>query len=285
MAHEQARDFVERAVQAIQSAQYQQAADLADRAISLEPSDTEAHILRGVALSQLGHANEATDSFRRAIQLSPQNSKAFYNLAVHYYGLKEKERALEMAREALRIDPNHTPARELVDRIQGELGVPPSPEVPQPPAEAMDVPQPQPQPFAPQEGSYYRPGYYDYNEPVHSLRFVEALGKIWDGIGWVLSLGCMICWISYVVLLAPVLTKFMSNPSVLRTMNNQTFGPAPTLNLLVYCFVFLMIIWMIIELLDRRGNWMWLLPILFSCCCLRITWAIVPMYILFGRQR
>ena len=296
MAHEQAREFVEQAVQAIQTAQYPQAAELLQRAISLDPDDSEAFILQGVTLSQLRRPNEATDAFRRAIQLSPSNSKAFYNLAVHYFSLNEKERSLEMAREALRVDPGNTQARDLVERLQTELGVGPSADVPAPPPPAgssSEQPFGQPAagygvPPAPPTAGYYRAGYYDYSQPVHSLRFIERMGSWWDGVGWAISGGFFITWLASLLITLPFLQEVFSNPNspALRNMRGNMFvGPNPLLSVAYDILVLGIIVWMILDLLDRRGNWLWMLPTTLACCCLGINWLIPPIYILFGRPR
>jgi len=291
MAHEQAREFVEQAVQAIQSAQYPQAADLLQRAISLDPTDSEAFILQGVTLSQLRKPTEATESFRKAIQLSPYNSKAFYNFAVHYYSLNQKDRALEMGREALRLEPGHTQARELVERLQAELHVPPSPDVPAPPPPMAGTPPPSGLGFeGPPQAGYYRAGYYDYHQPVHSLRFIEQMGGWWDGLGWLFSGGYFLTWLAGLIVAVPIMQAVLANPNnpAFRNMRGGFFGGGmgnPLLSLTSDVLLLLIFVWMILELLDRRGNWLWIVPTIVSCCCFAITWLIPPIYILFGRQR
>lgn len=256
-------------------------------------------------MSQLRRPQEAVDSFRSAISIAPQNSKAFYNFAVHYYSVGETERALEMAREALRIDPGHVQARDLVSRIEAELHVPASPEVPSAPPmaappmagqESQFGPQPpygQQPPFGQQQygqpspAQYYRPGYYDYSQPVHSLPFVERLGGFWDGAGWTLAGANFIYWVAHIVVYLPILSAIFNNAGgpMSRQMQGQMFGPYPWLQFLGFALDLGIILWMCLDLADRRGNWLWLLPTILSCCCVGLIWTIPPIYILFGRQR
>src|SRR5688572_28332388 len=118
MSEEQAKQFLDQATQSLQSGQFQQALELVDQSIALKGDDAEAHILRGIALSQTGQPDVATESFRKAISLSHNNPKAYYNLAVHLYSRGQKSESIEMAREAVRLDTKHAGARDLVTRIE-----------------------------------------------------------------------------------------------------------------------------------------------------------------------
>ncbi|MHB8635824.1 MAG: tetratricopeptide repeat protein [Fimbriimonadaceae bacterium] len=126
MANEQAKAFVDQATQSLQNSQFQQALDLVDQAIAIEPGASDSHVLRGICLSQLGQPDAATEALRKAIMLSPYNAKAYYNLAVHYNALGNKKEACELAREAVGVDPRHAAAKQFLTQLEAELSGPPS---------------------------------------------------------------------------------------------------------------------------------------------------------------
>ncbi|HLK16026.1 MAG TPA: tetratricopeptide repeat protein [Fimbriimonadaceae bacterium] len=124
MANEQAKAFIDQATQSLQNSQFQQALELVDQAIAIEPGASDSQVLRGICLSQLGQPDAATEAFRKAIMLSPYNAKAYYNLAVHYNGLGNKKEACELAREAVSVDPRHAAAKQLLLQLEKELAGP-----------------------------------------------------------------------------------------------------------------------------------------------------------------
>jgi hypothetical protein len=121
MANEQAKAFIDEATQSLQSGNFQQALDLAEQAIAIDPRNSDAHVLKGICESQMGQAEAANETFRKAIMHSPYNAKAYYNFAVHKKALGEKKEALELAREAASVDPRHTAARTLYSQLGEEL--------------------------------------------------------------------------------------------------------------------------------------------------------------------
>src|SRR5580704_6801854 len=126
MANEQAKAFIDQATQSLQNSQFQQALDLVDQAIAIEPKASDSYVLRGICLSQLGQPDAATEALRKAIMLSPYNAKAYYNLAVHLNGLGNKKEACELAREAVGVDPRHAAAKQLLLQLEAELSGPAS---------------------------------------------------------------------------------------------------------------------------------------------------------------
>lgn len=306
MSDEQAKQFLEQATQSLQSGQYQQALELIDQAIALKEDDSEAHVLRGIALSQLAQPDQATEAFRRAISLSPYNVKAYFNLAVHYFSLGQKAEALEMAREAVRIDAKHSGARDLIARIEGETQAANAFQAPQTPdpsrigdplATPTETPGAQPPgpagPYqsAPPPTGYHRPGYETSGE--HSLQFIANMGKNWDTIGWVLiGIGILID-IFAVVQLASMWDQVMAamqNPAQAREFQEQMYA-SNFLGTIMQIFSYLAtiggLVWMILELSDRRGNWLWLLPYFLVCCCTcgMLQPVVMGIYILTGRKK
>lgn len=311
MSEEQAKQFLEQATQSLQSGQFQQALDLAEQSITMKETD-EAFILKGISLSQLGRPDEATQALRRAITLGAYNPKAYYNLAVHYYAQGQKNEALEMAREAVRIDSKHAGARDLVTRIEAESmpaqtvqapridePVPPAGQATPPGQGAPPMTGPvQPGPSAPggglnapyqsppPPGGYYRPGYE--TSGVHSLQFVANMGKTWDAIAWVLVAVSACVFVVSLIMFLPMYTEMFRNPESMQRMSQMGgFGGGAASIVLQLCSWAAMLgslVWMILELSDRRGNWLWLLPYILCCCC-GFHWVVLGIYLLTGRQK
>ncbi len=298
MSDEQAKQFLEQATQSLQSGQFQQALDLAEQAIALKEND-ESQILKGIALSQLNQPDGATTAFRRAITLNAYNPKAYYNLAVHYYAQGQRNEALEMARETVRIDSKHAGARDLVARIDAELTPKTDVAAPRimddgttttagpetPPSEGIG---PQAPYQGPPTGGYTRPGYE--TSGVHSLQFVERMGKTWDTFAWILIVILAIACIFYWVTNIGQFMEAFGNPEAMRRLGGMNaFSNMSIFQLVVAIIGFLAriaaLVWMIMELSDRRGNWLWLLPYLLCCCCAGADWLVMGIYLLAGRQK
>lgn len=312
MSEEQAKQFLDQATQSLQGGQFQQALELVDQSIALKGDDAEAYILRGIALSQTGQPDVATESFRKAISLAHNNPKAYYNLAVHLYSRGQKSESLEMAREAVRLDTKHAGARDLVTRIemeaQPDAGVK-APRVEEPlaptgmepppgtgmsaPSSPSDRPPTALTPSSPYQtppsqqppGGYYRPGYETGG--TQSLQFVDNMGKTWDTIGWALIGASLIVFVALLVLFMPLYAEIFRNPenmSRMGTMGIAGGGLSMVLQLVGYLAQLLSLVWMILELTNRRGNWLWLLPFILCCCC-GFQWIPMGIYLLAGRAK
>jgi tetratricopeptide (TPR) repeat protein len=294
MSEEQARQFLEQATQSLQSGQFQQALELADQSIALRENDAEAHILRGIALSQLGQPEPATEALRRAISLAPQNPKAYYNLAVHAYSQGQKAEALEMAREAVRLDSKHAGARDLVARVEAEMRpqddvAAPRAQEPAAPTEAPGAPSqpsaPYQSPYQQPPGGYVRPGYE--SSGVHSLQFVENMGKTWDAIGWGLVITSLVVFVASIFLFMPLYMEMFRDPENISRMNMMGLGGGAlsiVIQLVSWAATLASLVWMILELSDRRGNWLWMLPYIICCCC-GFHWIVLGIYLIAGRTK
>lgn len=322
MSQEQVSQFIEEAQQSLQSGQFDSALELIDQAIALDENNSDPYVYRGIALSQLGRPEEATEAFRNAIMHGPYNPKAYFNLAVHYYQLGQAMQAEEMAKETMKIEPNHPGARDLLIRIENErkpaapqssigafpgdpLAAPPSSEPPKPvtidpgassPSSEGPVSQEPPlqQPYQTQQPyggppqtpvqptGYYRPGYD--TSGTHSLQFIANMGKGWDTFGWILAIGTMvvggIVWASAFSIMAQV----FSNPEAFAGSSPwMTPGVSVPLQILDMVGRLVALVWMILELADRRGNWLWILPFVICCCC-NLPGVVMAIYLWKGRQ-
>ncbi len=315
MANEQSQAFLQQAAQALQGGQLNAAVELAEQSLTHDRENVDAWLVRGIALSQLHQPKPAADAFHEAIKIAPYSAKAHYNLAVHLHQLGQKQDALQSAKTAVECDTSHAGARELVQRIESELGLsgpttePQTPyghaaaeagassETPNPPyAPGPQGSQPQP-PYGsnPQPGSPYGqpPGgpppsqqYGRYNEgfqgPVHSIPWIERMGSAWTTIGLVIvALGA----IMFVFSLADTIAQFSDmaggrlNPNRMQGFSTTDIVQA----VLAFALFSFEVVWIIFDIADRRSNWLWLLPFFVGCCCLGVHWAVLGIYIWKGR--
>lgn len=285
MSDQSSKQFIEQAQQSLGGGQIVEALDFAQQAAALDPESADAHMLCGIALSQLNRPIEAEESFTRSATLNPGNPKLYYNWAVHYYSLGKKQEALNASRRALDLDPSHASSRDLVIRLEGELGMRSSmSEVQVPP-----VPFSQQPPAMPQQPMHY---YGGYEPPLHGIRWVEKLGSKWDLFGWLCGGLHLIVMIINVMQSSAMMSDAMSNPNsfldkIFKDPNAYQNGAATFTGLLGYLFVFALLFWLIVDILDRRASWVWLLPYFVFCCCscTLLDWIILPLYIFVGRPK
>ncbi len=316
MSEDHGKQFRDEAMQSLQSGQFDKALELINQAIELNDRDSEAHVLKGITLSQLNRPDEATQAFREAISCGPSNAKAYFNLAVHQYTLGQKVEAESMAREAVRLDPSHAGARDLVGRIQRELSpelitptgkVPANPGNPADPLSGGTAPPsagpgqgappagaPGPQGGQPNQGpqqNYYRPPYEERsgynNSNIHSIAFIGNMGKGWDTFGYIVSALNILIFVVTILMILPMLQEAFKNPEAFRNQNAMMMsgaGPAvQVMEILGYLIRLISLVWMILDLSDRRGNWLWLIPFILCCCC-GLPGMIMPFYIWKGRS-
>jgi tetratricopeptide (TPR) repeat protein len=85
--------------------QYGEAVKALDRAIELNPKDTEVWNNRGIVLSLLKRNKEAIWSFEKATSIDPRNAEAWYNRGMVFCSLERYEDAIVSLEKALEIDP------------------------------------------------------------------------------------------------------------------------------------------------------------------------------------
>lgn len=265
MSEEQARGFLDQATQSIQNGMFMQAIDLIDQAIALDPTNSEAYLLRGVSLANSSQPDAATEAFNKSIELQPNNPKAHFNLAVHLSHLGNKQGALDAARAAVQADPAHAGARELVNQLERELGVAPSSgQGDLPPVQGQAAnPYANPQPSAP----YYREGYAPSG---HTLKWVENMGPTWTTIGWIIAIVGVTLFVLGMFSSVTDTMEVLRNPEMARNRDpfSQMVGWKLILSLLQLALQVTGLLWVIFDIIDRRGNWLWLVLHILCCCCI-----------------
>jgi len=90
--------------------QRDEAIDMYDKAIELDPKDGGAYNNKWVSLNKLGKYDEAIDMYDNAIELDPNNSAAYNNKWVSLDDLGKYEKAIDMYDKAIALDPKYSSA-------------------------------------------------------------------------------------------------------------------------------------------------------------------------------
>ncbi len=85
---------------------YEQAKNVCDRILSLNPNDSLALNNRGIIYGQLGRYDLALDDLNRVLELNSDDANAFYNRGVVYALLKTYKKALADFNRSLKIKPD-----------------------------------------------------------------------------------------------------------------------------------------------------------------------------------
>jgi tetratricopeptide (TPR) repeat protein len=251
------------AVDALSSASYATALNYADEAISWDGSSADGYLQRAIALSQMDRNGEAIAAFETACRLSPESAKIWYNRAVHEFRSGDESAAEESLNRALLADPNHQSAKELHARLTGvEVSSAPS----EPPAEGLPV----------QQG-YSTP-------PVvagPSLPFVARLGKRWTFIGWMIALASLTAFGLTLAAIIPYSGLALVDPSEFQAVASKS--PMMQWSNLIGTLSWMSAIcYTVLDTINRRSNWAWVLPQILCSCV--VGWIMMPLYLLLNRD-
>lgn len=90
-----------------------------DASIALTPEFGEAHLMRGIALVELGRHREAIDALTQAMSLNPDRpERAYYYRAAAYEELGDARGAYDDYRRAAEIAPDWRPASVELTRFR-----------------------------------------------------------------------------------------------------------------------------------------------------------------------
>ncbi|MDP7281625.1 MAG: tetratricopeptide repeat protein, partial [Candidatus Poribacteria bacterium] len=98
--------YCNRGVALTKLGQLEAALDSCNMAIQHQPNFAEAYYNRGVALTELGQLGEAVDSYNRAIQLKPDYAEAYSNRGVVLCNLGQLEEAMDSYNRAIELQPD-----------------------------------------------------------------------------------------------------------------------------------------------------------------------------------
>lgn len=236
--------------------------------LSKNPESLTGLVLSGIALSQGGRVKDADNEFEKAIAMAPQDANAAFNYAVHLSATERPELARSMAYRVLQLDPNHAGAKQIAsDLVSTEpvIATGLAKEVETPSAES-----------APVEAAL------NPNAETHLIKWVADLGAGWDVIGWLLVGISAVLFIAAVFLMAASIMQ-SGTISIMDLAKQQP----PSVRLLLQVnlvFPYLSAFWMILDILDKKGNFLWLAPMVLLCL-LQIQFLYLPIYIVVERNR
>ncbi|MBS1718434.1 MAG: tetratricopeptide repeat protein [Armatimonadetes bacterium] len=271
MSSEQIQKFINEATLSINGGQFDQAAKLAGEALALDPNCSDAMVIQAIAFSQTGRSEQATAVFRNALQVDPHNPKTHFNFAVHLYGMGLKNDALAEAQTTANLDPSHVSAANLVGQLQQELGLTTS----APPIPTMS---------RPEQISMPMPG-FESSLRGHSMDFIAKNDGVWTFTGWFLSLSNLVIFGVTTAMMLPFFEKVMAAAASGSRTSPDFASPVPVgLSIISWLVILLMITWMAMDIADRRGNWIWIVPGAICTVCCGLGWLILPIYLLAGRR-
>lgn len=242
----------------VNAGQFAEALVKADAALAIDPSSSGAALARAVCLSQLGNSSEASAAFDAAIRLAPGDAKARFNAAVHEYNAGNVDLARSLANQALDLDASHKGAKSLLQRM---------------PAAANQVSYPRDQEMG--------------AEVAHAgLPFITKMGGGWVGLGWTLTVVSVLLFANMLMTVLPKFSEMMAAAQA----NDQAKSAAiqasmtnPAMQVIGYLHLALVVVWMILDLIHRKGNMLWLIAHI-PCSCCGGSFLTLPLYILFGRK-
>jgi len=107
--------------QLLRAGQTAQAAAKLDASLALKPKDPELRFLKGVMLTESGHATQAIDVFVALIADYPELAEPYNNLAVLYAAQGRYDKARVALEAAIRGNPRYTTAYENLGDVYARL--------------------------------------------------------------------------------------------------------------------------------------------------------------------
>lgn len=268
---------MQQANEAVRDSRFDHALALADQVLAIEPDHADALVIRGIALASMSSPEAATEAFQRAIAVNPRYAKAYFNLAVHWFNLGRLEEARVMAGQALALDPTHAQSRDLIANIeyQRSLAAPENAYRESAPPRLGPVgPEysPRPQEWIRQTLPPFVTG--------HSIPVVARMGSTWGLLFWLLFAGMVVSLGVAIAQFGPMFDLMVQGAAQSEVTAKATeIQSSPTYVMTAFvsniCWLGL-IVWGIMDIIDRRSSWAWLL--LFVCCTI-----FLPLYWFLGR--
>lgn len=283
-----------------QLAQPDAATDSFRKAITLSPYNSKAYYNMAVHQYALGNKIEALEMARETASIDTKHTGARQMVARIEDELRSGTTPGALAGETA------TPSN-LSDPLSPPLDAPPvqssRPEPVAPPPSGADYKQPAAptvsseykqmappdQQSAPQPGgtsardqrTYGGTPYVAPYNPAHSLAFVEKMGGAWTAIGWLLALVNAAAWAMLVTMFSSIMQHPGDAQAIQTSVQQSSYSTA--ISVCTYTSMFGGLLWTILDLLDRKGSFLWLLLQL-PCGCCGMSVLSLPIYILGGRK-
>ena len=246
----------------VNAGNYEEALERSRSLLVIEPNNGDAKLIEAISLSQLGNSRDASEEFAAAIRLLPTSVKARFNAAVHEFNNGNAGEARILANEALSLDPNHEGTKVLMDKMGPEPG------------------------YTSGGVTYPREGASGFEPAYEGIEGIRKLGSKWVLIGWLLAVLSAASFVYGLAMMYPHIGEIMSafnsgDQAKIQQIANSIQGPA--IQILSYVLVAANMIWTIMDLIHRRGNFVWLIAHI-PCSCCGFSFITQPIYILFGRK-
>ncbi|MBI1334028.1 MAG: tetratricopeptide repeat protein [Armatimonadetes bacterium] len=263
---EEQRSLIQRATDLVNSGKFSEALELSRSVLVTDPNSADAKLIEAISLSQLGNVSDATEAFSVAAALAPTDTRVRYNAAVHALNAKQFDLARSYAQEVLSMDPSHSGAQNVLSQL------PAAPDFSTPTAAY---------PREPMEG--FQPAY-------EGIAFLRNKAPQWTAIGWGISALTFVFFIYFWATLFPHINELMkaaqeNNPDATRDFAMKVSNPV--LSFGPYILVFANIIYMIMDIIHRKGSFLWLIGHIPCSCCgmfLGGNFLTLPLYMALGRK-
>lgn len=248
------------ATDAINTGRFNDALNTARNVLVSDPENGEAKLIEAIALSQLGNRSDASEAFIQAIELNPDDAKVRFNAAVHEFNAGNAELARRYSSEALERDASHKGAKDLLARMP----------------QTVD---------ANGFSGYARESSAGFSPEAEGIPFVKNLGKKWLTIGWILSFVGLAFFVLTLLSTLPLIPEMMSAMSSGDQSKIQKVSGSqnPLIQILSYPIALSILIYMILDLIHRKGNMVWLVAHI-PCSCCGLGFVTLPIYLLAGRK-
>ena len=112
------RSGIDRVKQLMQAGNDAEALAEAQRLVSVETTNAEAHYLRGVLLQKRGDNENTLSAWQSAVYWNPRHVAAHLALSKFYFSRNERALALTYARHVLQLDAQNREALTLKQQIE-----------------------------------------------------------------------------------------------------------------------------------------------------------------------
>lgn len=102
--------------------EYEEAIDLLNNCISLNPEESEGYFYRGVCYAELGKLDIALEDFIKNLEVETESEEGFFNVGKTYERMKNYEKAIEYYDKAIALEPLYSDAYVSRGNCRIELG-------------------------------------------------------------------------------------------------------------------------------------------------------------------
>lgn len=120
---ETAKEWSAKGVSAMEIGYYNVAIKCFEKAITMDPNDSESHFNIGLSYSKEGKTQKAISYYKKAISLGPDFAKAHYHLGAIYAEERKLKKAISEFKKAIAIKPDYREAHQSLGVAYDERGI------------------------------------------------------------------------------------------------------------------------------------------------------------------